>query len=128
MFADRHAVFMLPAADVGRAKAWYQNVLGLSPVRTTDFGAVYRLNGAGEMFLYKTEFAGTAQHTLLSFDTDDIESDMAALRAKGVAFIDYDLPGLKTVNGLATFGAVKNAWARDSEGNTIGFVQGAPGS
>ena len=49
---------------------------------------------------------------------------MAALRAKGVSFIDYDLPGLKTKDGIAEFGPVKNAWAKDSEGNILGFVQG----
>jgi len=46
------------------------------------------------------------------------------MRSKGVVFLDYDLPGLKTENGVATFGPVKNAWCNDSEGNILGFVQG----
>jgi hypothetical protein len=46
------------------------------------------------------------------------------LRGKGVAFLDYDLPGLKTENGIASFGPVKNAWCKDSEGNILGFVEG----
>ena len=49
---------------------------------------------------------------------------MAEMRKNGVIFEDYDLPGLKTENGVATFGPVKNAWARDSEGNILGFVEG----
>jgi catechol 2,3-dioxygenase-like lactoylglutathione lyase family enzyme len=124
MFANRHATFMLPAKDVERAAAWYKDKLGLEPTRQTDFGVGYRLTGAGEMFLYKSDYAGTAHHTLISFDSPDLVADMAALRAKGVHFIEYDLPSIKTKDGLAEFGSMKNAWARDSEGNIIGFVEG----
>jgi hypothetical protein len=49
---------------------------------------------------------------------------MKQMRANGVKFEDYDLPGLKTVDGVAEFGPVKNSWAKDSEGNILGFVQG----
>jgi hypothetical protein len=76
------------------------------------------------VFLYQTEFAGTAQHTLLSFGSTDLLAEMQVLRGRGVVFIDYDLPGLKTENGVAAFGPVKNAWAKDSEGNILGFVEG----
>ncbi len=76
------------------------------------------------MFLYESQFAGTAGHTLLSFDTKDLAADMKELRGKGVKFEDYDLPDLKTVDGVAEFGPVKNAWFKDSEGNILGLVQG----
>jgi hypothetical protein len=49
---------------------------------------------------------------------------MTDLRGRGVVFLDYDLPDLKTENGVADFGQVKNAWAKDSEGNILGFVEG----
>ena len=124
MFADRQATAMLPAADVERAKAWYRDKLGLMPAEEMgEMGAVYHLNGV-RAFLYKSDYAGTAEHTVLTFDSPDLVADMAALRAKGVTFIDYDLPGIKTQNGLADFGGTKNAWAHDSEGNILAFVQG----
>ena len=125
MFADRRATAMLPAKDLQRAKAWYADKLGLKPTEENgDMGAVYNLGGGTIAFLYPTQFAGTAQHTLLSFDSPDLAADMQKMRAKGVVFLDYDLPGLKTENGLATFGPVKNAWCKDSEGNILGFVEG----
>jgi catechol 2,3-dioxygenase-like lactoylglutathione lyase family enzyme len=125
MFADRTATAMLPAKDLNRAKAWYADKLGLKPATENgEMGAIYALGGGTRAFLYPTQFAGTAQHTLLSFDSPDLVADMAKMRAKGVEFIDYDLPGLKTENGLATFGPVKNAWCKDSEGNILGFVEG----
>ncbi|HEY0855311.1 MAG TPA: VOC family protein [Devosia sp.] len=124
MFADRQATAMLPAADIERARTWYQEKLGLTPAEDMgDIGVVYHLKGV-RAFLYKTAYAGTAENTALTFDCPDLVADMKALRAKGVTFIDYDLPGLKTVNGLAEFGELKNAWAKDSEGNILAFVQG----
>ena len=36
-----------------------------------------------------------------------------------MTFEDYDLPGLKTVDGVATMGDLKSAWFKDSEGNTL---------
>ena len=118
------ATAMLPAKDVARAKAWYADTLGLKPAEEFgDNGAAYDLGGT-RVFLYSTQFAGTAQHTVLTFDTDDLTADMKALRARGVTFLDYDLPGLKTKDGIADFGEIKNAWCKDSEGNILGFVEG----
>jgi hypothetical protein len=55
--------------------------------------------------------------------TSDIETDVAALKARGVVFEEYDLPGLKTVNGVATIGTSKGAWFKDSEGNLLALGQ-----
>jgi hypothetical protein len=54
---------------------------------------------------------------------DDIESEVADLRGRGVVFEEYTSPPLQTVNGIATVGAVKAAWFRDSEGNMLGLVE-----
>lgn len=122
MFADRAAMGMIPASDVERAIGWYRDKLGLEPAERNDEGVIYRLNGA-TMFLYGSGFAGTAGSTMLTFDSPDLAADMAALRAKGVQFIDYDLPGFKTEDGVASFGAMRTAWCNDSEGNILAFNQ-----
>jgi hypothetical protein len=44
---------------------------------------------------------------------------MADLRNRGVTFEEYDFGELKTVDGLADFGAAKAAWFKDSEDNTF---------
>ena len=123
MLANRAATMMIPAQDVERAVAWYTDKLGIEPVRRHEWGADYEFDGV-RAFLYPTSFAGTAEHTLLSFASDDLAADMARLRDRGVSFLDYDLPDLKTVDGLVDFGGVKNAWCKDSEGNILGFVEG----
>ena len=55
---------------------------------------------------------------------DDVEAEVSALRARGVTFEDYDMPGMKTVNGIFTGGGAKTAWFRDTEGNTMAVSQG----
>jgi hypothetical protein len=49
---------------------------------------------------------------------DGIEAAVARLRALGVAFEEYDLPGLKTENGITTLGDTKAAWFKDPDGTS----------
>lgn len=123
MKSDTKVTAMIPARDVERAVRWYEEKLGFKPARKDDYGATYAFNGVSA-FLYKSDYAGTAEHTLLTFDTANLAADMTDLRGRGVVFLDYDLPDFKTENGVADFGSVKNAWAKDSEGNILGFVEG----
>lgn len=53
------------------------------------------------------------------FTSDDMNKDMQALRGRGVKFEDYDMPGLKTENGMATMGKYHGAWFKDFEGNIL---------
>lgn len=124
MLTDKTATAMLPAKDLERAKRWYADKLGLKGEAVGEGVGVAFVLGGTRVFLYPTQFAGTAQHTLLSFDTGDLSAEMKELRGKGVVFEEYDLPDLKTVDGVAQWGDVKNAWFKDSEGNIIGLVQG----
>ncbi|WP_062398892.1 hypothetical protein [Methanogenium cariaci] len=50
----------------------------------------------------------------------DIEAETQDLREKGIMFDEFDLPELKTVNGIATgVGGDKSAWFKDTEGGNI---------
>lgn len=98
---------------------------GLKPVNGDGEGGVtYELGDGTGFFLYSSQYAGTAKHTVISLDSPDIKKDMKDLRGKGVTFEEYDLPDLKTVDGVAEWGPVKNAWFKDADGNIIGLVQG----
>jgi hypothetical protein len=59
----------------------------------------------------------------MCFVTDDLDGEMATLRERGVVFEDYDVPGLKTTNGVAEMDGERTAWFRDSEGNFICLAQ-----
>jgi hypothetical protein len=83
---------------------------------------IYRLGGV-PLLVYKSGYAGTAQNTVFAVESDDLARDMAALRERGVTFMDYDFPGLKTVDGVAELPGERSSWFADSEGNILALTQ-----
>jgi hypothetical protein len=79
-------------------------------------------DGTG-FLLYETENAGSAKNTTMCWTVKDIDAEMSELRGRGVTFEDYDFPGLKTENGVATMDNEKSAWFVDSEGNILCIAQ-----
>ena len=118
----------LPAADLERAKKFYAEKLGLTPATESPGGVFYELAGGTRFILYPTPNPTRGGHTQIGFATNDIEAEVEGLQARGVVFEEYDFPGLKTDNGIATTGPSRAAWFKDSEGNLIGVVQLAPGA
>ena len=122
MFENSFAMATLPASDLDRAKRFWHDVFGLDPVRGDMGGEAYVIGGVG-VLVYESQFAGTNQATAFSIMTDDLDRDMTALRAKGVVFHEYDLPGIKTENGVVDMDGERGAWFDDSEGNIIALAQ-----
>lgn len=119
-------VATLPAADLERARAWYRDKLGMEPVEEYEGALVYRA-GPSAFQLYPTQQAGTAQNTLGAWYVENIDAVVQELRSRGVEFEEYDVPGLKTVGGIADLGFERSAWFKDSEGNTLAIAQMAKG-
>jgi catechol 2,3-dioxygenase-like lactoylglutathione lyase family enzyme len=110
----------LPASDIGRARAWYSERLGLEPAKEGPMGNLWYETGGTWFLLYLTPAAGTARNTAAGWQVKGIESVMAELRARGVVFEEYDLgEHFRTVNGLVTLPYGEAAWFKDSEGNII---------
>jgi len=116
-----HAV--ISASDLKRAKTWYQDKLGLAPTREDQTGGLVYEYGGAEFYLYETPSAGTAKNTIAEWTVPDIRAAVAELRTKGVVFEEYDFPGLKTEDGIATLGNEQGAWFKDSEGNILAISQ-----
>src|SRR5690349_20661455 len=114
MLGGRRVYATIPATDIDRAKRWYEEKLGLKPARENPAGIAYELGGGTGFFLYQTANAGKAANTLMSFQAEDIVADVRALKQRGVAFEEYDMPGLKTVDSIATLGDLRGAWFKDS--------------
>ena len=113
----------LPATDVARARAFYEQKLGFRPSEMVAGGVVYKFAGGTGCFLYPTKNAGTNRASQAFWQVDDVEREVAELKARGVAFEEYDVPGMKTVNGIVTAGGAKTAWFKDTEGNILALVQ-----
>ena len=113
----------IPAADVARARKFYEGKLGFKPKQEQGGGVVYEFGEHTGCFLYPTPNAGTSKASQAFWQVDDIEREVAELKAKGVKFEEYDMPGMKTRNGIATAGGAKAAWFKDSEGNLMAVIQ-----
>jgi predicted enzyme related to lactoylglutathione lyase len=124
MLKDAPIVPYIPAADVARARRFYEQQVGLVPRQEVAGGVVYECGTGSWVFLYPSSGAGTSTASQAFWQVNDVEAEVAELRARGVVFEEYDTPGMKTVNGVATFGPKdKAAWFKDSEGNIMAIIQ-----
>jgi predicted enzyme related to lactoylglutathione lyase len=115
----------IPASDVARARRFYEEQVGLVPKEEIAGGVVYECAGGSWIFLYESQGAGTSKASQAFWQVPDLESEVAELKARGVRFENYDSPGLRTVDGIATFETGKAAWFKDSEGNIMALIQSA---
>jgi predicted enzyme related to lactoylglutathione lyase len=113
----------LPAKDVARARQFYERRLGFTPKREEAGGVIYEFGGGTAAFLYPTPNAGTSQASQAFWQVDDVEREVAELKARGVVFEDYAMPGQKSPSGVVTAGGAKAAWFKDSEGNILAIIQ-----
>lgn len=113
----------IPAKNVARAREFYERTLGFTPEREVAGGVMYEFGGGTACFLYPTPNAGTSQASQAFWQVADVEREVAELKARGVQFEEYDMPGLKTRNGIASADGAKTAWFKDTEGNILAIVQ-----
>lgn len=124
MFNPIGVTAMVPCSDFARAKGWYAEKLGLKPMGEDEGGAYYAL-GDTRFALYPSQFVGTNQATVMTFDVDDVDDAVQTLKANGVTFEDYDMGEWgKTVDGILTAkspdaGDFKTAWFKDPDGNIL---------
>ena len=123
MLEQAEITAVVPVSDVEAAIRFYGETLGLQlgerredlpENREAEFTAKQ-----GTLLAYESVGAGKSRHTVAGFRVDDIEAVVAGLRDRGVSFEEYDLPDLKTENGIAAVGDVRAAWCKDPDGNII---------
>jgi catechol 2,3-dioxygenase-like lactoylglutathione lyase family enzyme len=120
----------LPAQDLDRARTFYAEKLGLHPAEERPGGLLYRCGGT-KFVVFASAGHSSGNHTQMAWTVDDIEAVMTELRDRGVEFEHYDLPGLRTVNGIievkGNYPSIgtgeRGAWFRDSEGNLLAIGQ-----
>jgi predicted enzyme related to lactoylglutathione lyase len=113
----------IPAQDVSRARRFYEEKLGFKAGEEIAGGVVYEFGKGTACFLYPTPNAGTSRASQAFWQVDDIEREVAELKKRGVKFEDYDMPGMKTKDGIFIGGGAKAAWFKDSEGNILAVIQ-----
>jgi predicted enzyme related to lactoylglutathione lyase len=122
MLANSPVMPTIPVVDLNRAKRFYETALGLKPAPSNNDNipdtATFECGNGTRIELYQRA-PSKADHTVATFEVSDTEEEVNALRGKGVIFEEYDMPEIKTQNGIATHGPHKAAWFKDSEGNIL---------
>ena len=122
MISSHRVHTTLPVADLDRSRAFYEG-LGYRPTAVEPFAVMFDA-GAGSVFtITRSSGSSSGSHTQMGITVEDIETEVAELRRKGVVFEEYDVPGLKTVNGVAQAGPNRAAWFYDPDRNLIGLIQ-----
>jgi catechol 2,3-dioxygenase-like lactoylglutathione lyase family enzyme len=109
MLADAPLTTILPVVDLARARAFYEQRLGLRGGRAKPDGKYEYPVGNGALALFQRGAPTKADHTAVSFAVRDIAWAIRELEGRGVTFHDYDLPGLKTVDHVCVLGSEKAA-------------------
>ena len=118
MLRGRDAVATLAVKDAEVARKFYEGTLGLEEIPTGEQGALAYETGSSRIFVYESQYAGTNQATAVTWLVgDDVDKVVAALKAKGVAFERYDLPGMTREGDVHVAGEVRTAWFKDPDGN-----------
>jgi len=120
MLNDSAVTANIPASDLDRARRFYADTLGLTPVSENPGGLVYSTAAGTWFFLYETESAGQASHTIAQWHVKDVPAEVMELQSKGLQFEHYDLPGTTWDGDVASLGETGHAaWFKDSEGNIM---------
>jgi catechol 2,3-dioxygenase-like lactoylglutathione lyase family enzyme len=121
MLSDHPVYATIPTHDLPVARRFYEDVLGLTVDRETPATVYYRAGDGTFFALSRSAGASSGSHTQMGFRVASLETEMAALRERGVEFIEY--PSLQTVDGIADMGAGRAAWFHDLDGNLLGLWQ-----
>ena len=123
MLGRADATPMIAVKDIDRAKQFYQDKLGLKPIQ--EMGGEFFMLQSGDTTLnvYRSEFAGTNKATALTFDVDDIDSEVRELKDKGIQFEHYDVQGLTPEGDIYRGEKMKTAWFKDPDGNILSLVE-----
>lgn len=124
MLRKADATPMIAVKDLDRARKFYEETLGLEAKEEMGGEVLTVQCGNTPITVYKSEFAGTNKATALTFDVDDIRSEVSELKEKGIFFETYDMPGMEKQGDIYVAEGVKTAWFRDPDGNILSLFEG----
>ena len=125
MLGHLDAVANIAVKDLERAKAFYEGTLGLTPIGGEGKELIAFKSGGSTLNVYRSQYAGTNKATAVTWAVgDDVEAVVRALKAKGVAFEHYDMPGMRREGDVHVAGKMKVAWFKDPDGNILNIVSG----
>ena len=123
MLGDHPIHPVLLAKDLAAAREFYHDRVGLEILLENDDAIVFRCGGGTQLDVTKSTVGTADEQTQVSWQVPDLRAEVAELRSRGVKVEDYDMPGLKTEDGIADLGFAFAAWIVDPGGNALSVMQ-----
>jgi catechol 2,3-dioxygenase-like lactoylglutathione lyase family enzyme len=123
MLGDHPIDVVLLATDLAESKDFYAGKLGLEILRESEEEIVYKCGGDSQLAVTKSTTGTSDEQTQAGWRVDDLAAELAELRPRGVEIQEYDMPGLKTVDGVADLGFALIAWIVDPHRNALAIIQ-----
>jgi catechol 2,3-dioxygenase-like lactoylglutathione lyase family enzyme len=125
MLSDIEAIATVAVKDLKKAAAFYEGTLGLKPRARQGEEVISYATGSTVLNVYRSAFAGTNQATAVCWAVGSrVDAIVDALKAKGVAFEHYDVPGLRLEGDVHVGEGMRVAWFKDPDGNILNLVSG----
>ena len=122
MLAQHDAVANIAVRNLDIAAHFYAQTLGLTQVHNQEGELIVFKSGNSTLNVYRSQFAGTNQATAVTWTVGNVQDAVDELKAKGVTFEHYDIPGLKLEGDVHVGGNMKVAWFEDPDGNILNIV------
>jgi len=122
MLTHARPVCFIATADAGRARAFYEQQLGLALIQDSGYALLFDANGT-QLRVQRVEAVAPHPYTALGWEVDDVVAQARALAASGVAMARF--PGLpQDADGVWTSpDGSRVAWFHDPDGNTLSISQ-----
>lgn len=125
MLGNKDAAANIAVRNIETARKFYGGTLGLKQVDAEGEELIAYRSGSSTILVYRSQYAGTNKATALTWRVgDDVEGVVRALKAKGVTFEHYDMPGSTLKGDVHVGGGMKIAWFKDPDGNILSIVSG----
>lgn len=119
MLKDKSSAAIVAVTDMGRARKFYGETLGLDVENVTDDVATFR-TGNTSLVVYKSEFAGSNKANAAVWGVgDEIDAITEDLKSKGVAFEHYEMDGVAMEGDIHVAGDFRMVWFKDPDGNIL---------
>jgi|ERR687897_1166198 catechol 2,3-dioxygenase-like lactoylglutathione lyase family enzyme len=123
MLGDKDAAANIAVKNLETAKKFYEDTLGLTQTGAEGQEVIVFRSGNSTVNVYRSQYAGTNQATAVTWMVgEDIEGVVQQLKAKGIIFEHYDMPGVTREGDVHIAGDMKVAWFKDPDGNILNIA------
>jgi predicted enzyme related to lactoylglutathione lyase len=117
---------VLLAQDLDAARRFYHDQVGLEILVEREGAIEFRCGGGTQLSVSKSTTGTADTQTQVAWEVEDLQAEIDELRSRGVRIEEYDLPGLKTQNGIADVAFARIAWITDPGKNALAILERKP--